>query len=111
MTKAAIKKRLAHPIPQERPWATALRYRPTRDEIDLTLDGGARLVVPRKAVDELRRLPKSHMRQLELLAGGEALSLRIDDIDIYVPGLVRDLIGFGTAALPAKRRVGCPSSG
>jgi hypothetical protein len=109
MTDAEIDYMLAHPIPQERPWGTSVRYDAARDAVHLELDGGATLVMPRAAIDELRDLPKSHMRELALGPGGHALSLRRDDVDVYVPGLVRDLIGFGQRAfhpdqLPKRRR-------
>jgi len=99
MTTAEMDDRLANPTPHERPWATFVRYDASRDELQLGLDGGTVLSVPRDTIEELRGLPKSHMRDLRLMADGHALSLRRDDIDISIPGLVRDLVGFGCRAL------------
>jgi hypothetical protein len=105
MTKAEIAEKLANPAPQERPWGTSVHYSAVRDELRLGLDGGTVLVMPRRAIDELRDVPKSHMRELELIADGHALSLRRDDVDIYVPGLVRDLVGFGETATHPNQRL------
>jgi hypothetical protein len=84
---------------RERPWAVRVSYRPRRDEVCLVLDGGASVVVPRTAIDELRDLPRAHMSEITLMSGGHAVAVERDDIHIYVPGLVRDLIGLGTQAV------------
>jgi hypothetical protein len=88
----------------ERPSATAVSYSRARDEVRLMLDSGTALVTPRRSIAELRALPRSHMRVLELMSGGQVLALDSDDVHIYVPGLVRDLTGWGTEAVHLKTR-------
>jgi hypothetical protein len=101
--RALLAAELAHPAPRERPWGTAVSYSRVRDEIRLVLDSGTTVVMPRQSIAELRALPPSHMRKLELIGDGEALALDIDDVHIYVPGLVRDMTGYGSKALHPKQ--------
>ena len=81
------------PMLRPRPWATSVSYDAARDEISLVLDRGARLVVPRCSVAELRDLPAARIHDLTLIGDGEALASEADDVHVFVPGLVRDLIG------------------
>ena len=101
--KALIAAELANPTPRDRPWGTSVSYSRLRDEIRLVLDSGTCVVMPRKAIAELRALPQSHMRELELIADGEALALELDDVHIYVPGLVRDMTGYGSKGLHPRQ--------
>jgi hypothetical protein len=99
MTDAAASDTPAALPLRERPWAVRVSYRPRRDEVCLVLDGGATVVLPRTAIDELRDLPQAHMSEITLMSGGHAVAVERDDIHIYVPGLVRDLTGIGTHAV------------
>jgi len=101
--QALIDAEAAHPTPRERPWATAVSYSPARDEIRLVLDSGSAIIMPRKAILELRGVPKSHLRELRLIGDGHALALDTDDVHIYVPGLVRDMTGYGAKALHPRQ--------
>jgi hypothetical protein len=97
-TGAEIAAAFANPPPKHSPRATSVSYRPARDEVRLVLTGSVTLLVPRAAIDELRDLPKSHLRHLRLTPGGGAVALDRDDVHISVPGLVRDLVGFERVA-------------
>ena len=101
--KALLAAELAHPTPRDRPWGTSVSYSRTRDEIRLVLDSGTAVVMPRKAIAELRGLPQSHLKDLELIADGAALALEVDDVHIYVPGLVRDMTGYGLKGLHPRQ--------
>jgi hypothetical protein len=101
--KALIAAELANPTPRDRPWGTSVSYSRGRDEVRLVLDSGTAVVMPRKAIAELRSLPQSHMYELELIADGEALALELDDVHIYVPGLVRDMTGYGSKGLHPRQ--------
>lgn len=96
-TDAEIAAAFANPPPKRGPRATSVSYRPARDEVRLVLNSTVTLLVPRTAIDELRDLPKSHLRRLRLTPGGGAVALDTDDVHISVPGLVRDLVGFEQA--------------
>jgi hypothetical protein len=76
------------------PWARSVSYDAATDDVRLVLESGATLVAPRKAIGELRDLPASHMEELRVLSDGETLTLRTDDVDIFIPGLLWELVGF-----------------
>jgi hypothetical protein len=101
--RALVAAEAAHPTPRDRPWGTSVSYSRGRDEIRLVLDSGTSVVMPRKAIAELRALPQSHMRELELMDDGRAIALDVDDVHIYVPGLVRDMTGYGSKGLHPRQ--------
>lgn len=75
------------------PRATAVQYDRASDQIRLVLTRGVTLVFPRKGIEELRDLSADHMENLSLIGDGEALVAEADDVHVFVPGLVRFLIG------------------
>ncbi|MEA2688649.1 MAG: hypothetical protein QOJ39_1226 [Candidatus Eremiobacteraeota bacterium] len=101
--RALVAAEIAHPTPRDRPWGTSVSYSRARDEIRLVLDSGTSVAMPRKAIAELRALPQSHMHELELIDDGRALALDVDDVHIYVPGLVRDMTGYGSKGLHPRQ--------
>ena len=76
------------------PWATSVSFVAARNQVRLTLETGVELFIPRDTIEELADRPASHMRELTLLGNGEALASEADDVHIFVPGLVRDVVGF-----------------
>jgi hypothetical protein len=102
-TDAEIAAAFANPPPKREPRATSISYRPARDEVRLVLTSAVTLLVPRWAIDELRDLPKSHLRRLRLTPGGGAVALDQDDVHISVPGLVRGLVGFEKSETASAR--------
>ncbi len=104
MTDDEITAILNNPPPRIGPYATAVRYASTRDEIALVLDMGVTLAIPRAAVSGLGLLPKARLRQLELMGDGDAIALHDADIHISVRGLVRNLIGLDRARPLAHAR-------
>ena len=85
-------RRPAQPIPG--PFATSVAYDDGTDEIRIVLETGVVLTVSRHLVEELRDLPRSHMRDLSLIGEGEALASEADDVHIFFPGLLWDIVGF-----------------
>ena len=89
-------------------------YAPKRDVITLHLSTGARVEVPRLAVRELKNLNQAQLRALRADNAGVTVSQRDLDIDIYLPGLLSEVLGVkpgavlgrkgGTSRSPAKRR-------
>lgn len=89
-------------------------YAPKRDVISLRLSTGALVEFARLAVKELRRLNRGQLQSLAPDNAGLTLSQRDLDIDIYLPGLLSELLGVkpgallgqkgGTSRSPAKRR-------
>ena len=66
------------------------RYDPERDLIDLKLAGGGSIAIPRKAVPGLERASAATMESIEVSSAGDALSWPSLDVDVYVPGLIRE---------------------
>jgi hypothetical protein len=89
-------------------------YAPKRDVITLHLSTGALVEIPRLAVKELKNFDQSQLRALRPDNAGATLSQRDLDIDIYLSGLLSDVLGVkpgavlgrkgGTSRSPAKRR-------
>jgi hypothetical protein len=89
-------------------------YAPKRDVIALHFSTGALVEIPRSAVKELKNLNHAQLRALRPDNAGATLSQRELDIDIYLPGLLSELLGVkpgavlgrkgGTSRSPAKRR-------
>src|SRR5947209_15941460 len=70
------------------PWARSLAYDEMADELRLVLKSGITVVIPRRAIPELRDAPASHMSDLALLGDGELIESKADDVHILVPGLL-----------------------
>ncbi len=89
-------------------------YVPKSDVIALRLSTGALIEFPRQAIEELRDLNQRQLQALKADNAGATLSQRDLDIDIYLPGLLSEVLGFnpgavlgrkgGTSRSPAKRR-------
>lgn len=76
------------------PWARSVSYDEAHDTVQLVLESGTTVGIPRSAIEELCDLPIARMNELTLLGDGESLSLRAYDVDIFVPGLLWELVGF-----------------
>jgi hypothetical protein len=96
------------------PMLERVGYAPKRDVIALHLSTGALVEIPRLAVKELRDLNQGQLHALRPENAGVTLSQRDLDIDIYLPGLLSEMLGVkpgailgrkgGTSRSPAKRR-------
>jgi hypothetical protein len=63
------------------------------DALELTLRSGVVVGLPRKQIRELRRAKPADISSIEIQPGGDAISFRSIDVDIYVPGLLADELG------------------
>lgn len=96
------------------PMLERVGYAPKRDVIMLHLSSGARVELPRLAVKELRNLNERQLNGLRPDNAGVTLSQHALDIDIYLPGLLSEMLGVqpgavlgrkgGISRSPAKRR-------
>ncbi len=96
------------------PMLERVGYAPRRDVITLHLSTGALVEIPRRAIKELRNLNREQLHALRPDNAGVTLSRRDLDIDIYLPGLLSEMLGVkpgavlgrkgGTSRSPAKRR-------
>jgi hypothetical protein len=68
-------------------------YNRNRDALDLTLRKGITVSIPRKQIRELRNAGAADLARVEIQPGGDGISFRKIDVDIYVPGLLADELG------------------
>jgi hypothetical protein len=66
------------------------RNDPDRDRVDLKFAGGGSMTIPRKAVHGLEQATAATMESIEVSPAGDALSWPSLDVDVYVPGLIRE---------------------
>ncbi len=69
------------------------RYDLAGDTIDLTFRSGISVLLPRVRIRELRGATKAQLAAVEIQPGGDGLSFRALDVDIFVPGLIADELG------------------
>jgi hypothetical protein len=75
--------------------ATAIRYEDESDDIRVVLRSGIAVSIPRHLIDELKDLPVCDLSGgLSLGIGNDVICLPKHDVDISLPGLLRDLFGF-----------------
>jgi hypothetical protein len=68
-------------------------YDRSRDALDLTLRKGITVSIPRKQIRELANARPKSLVEVEIQPGGDGISFREIDVDIYVPGLLADELG------------------
>ncbi len=69
------------------------RYNRSTDALDLTLRKGIAVSIPRKQIRELTNALAADLARVEIQPGGDGISFRTIDVDIYVPGLLADELG------------------
>jgi hypothetical protein len=94
---------------EESQFGTALRYVRSRNLLVLTLKNGAEVSLPIHLIPDLKDVAPTQLTRVRLSPVGDALELRELDIDIYVPGIIRRILGFdalqrraGSTKTPAK---------
>lgn len=68
-------------------------YNRKTDALDLTLRKGITVSIPRKQIRELANADAADLARVEIQPGGDGISFRKIDVDIYVPGLLADELG------------------
>ena len=63
------------------------------DTLDLTLRRGVTVSFPRMQIRELVAAMPSDLAKVEIQQGGDGISFRTIDVDIYVPGLLAQELG------------------
>jgi hypothetical protein len=71
----------------------AAGYNRKTDALDLTLRKGVTVSIPRKQIQELANADAADLARVEIQPGGDGISIRRIDVDIYVPGLLADELG------------------
>ncbi len=86
------------------------RYDGRGDTLNLTLRNGIVVRLPRFHIRELADARAVDMRKIEIQPGGDGISFRSIDVDIYVPGLLADELGPLFAKALGKRSKGRTSA-
>ncbi len=63
------------------------------DTLDLTLRKGLTVRVPRSQIRELASAKPGDVARVEIQPGGDGISFRSINVDIYLPGLLADELG------------------
>ena len=92
------------------PRAERVSYDPKNRLIMLDLRGGAVLGLPVGAIRELAGAKPSQLKTIRAGFGGESITLEDLDVDISIPGLLRDLVGLTSAATLLGRKGGSAKS-
>jgi hypothetical protein len=84
-------------------------YDKASDAVHLRFRGGGSMVIPRAIIPGLERQSTSSLEAVSVSPAGDALSWRLLDIDIYLPGLVERAFGnrlfaAATGRLGGRRR-------
>ena len=85
------------------PMLERVNYAPKRDVITLRLTSGALVEIPRLAVKELKKLNPAQLQALKPDNAGITLSQRDLDIDIYLPGLLSEVLGVKPGAVLGRK--------
>ncbi len=84
----------------------AARYNRRADTVDLTLRKGVVIRLPRLQIRELADAKPADLAKIEIQPGGDGLSFRSINVDIYVPGLLADELGSLFASAMGSRSRG-----
>jgi hypothetical protein len=76
-------------------YARKMTYDRRRREFCLVLNSGVRVTIPLAMVTELAEATPAQLVRVHLDNVGGALELRELDMDVSIPGLIRDVLGFG----------------
>ena len=72
---------------------TLAQYDRKADTIDLTLRSGVMVRLPRHQILELKNATSADVAKIDIQPGGDGISFRKINVDIYVPGLLADELG------------------
>jgi len=75
----------------ERGYATSVKYRKAVDSFELSLRSGVTLLIPRALIEEFKAATPSDLRAVTLTPSGSTITCEPLDVDISVPGIVREV--------------------
>jgi hypothetical protein len=106
MTAAAARGR----IEMKRDGARSVRYDEKRDELQLALNNGVTISIPRLQIPGLEKATREDLEAVELSPMTTSISFERLDADYSVQGLIRQVLGLneqqrvaGSVTSPAKR--------
>jgi hypothetical protein len=85
--------------------AIDVTYRGQDESIELQMQSGVRVQIPLRLIDELADVPAGMLHDgLGLAVAGDAISVRSLDVDIAIPGLLRDIFGLDFQRLGGRAK-------
>jgi hypothetical protein len=91
--------------------ARSIRYYAKNDSFTLEMISGIRLTIPRAGISEFDGAPSKSITGVTIGIGDDVIECRALDVDIFIPGLLRDILGLNTgqrigglAKTPAKAK-------
>lgn len=85
---------------------TGARYDKRKDAIELAFASGGKMMVPRELVPDLEGAPAAALSRVSVSPAGDAISWRLLDVDVFVPGLVERTFGRRLFAASTGREGG-----
>lgn len=85
-------------------------YDSESDTLELVMRSGIAVRLPRKQISELRNAKPSSLANVEIQPGGDGITVRDIDVDIFVPGLLADEFGTLFAKAMGRRTRGVTSA-
>lgn len=82
------------------------RYNHRQDALTLVLRNGIAVQMPRSQIREIANASPSDVAKVEVQPGGDGITFRSLDVDIYAPGLLADKLGSLFAASLGRRTRG-----
>ncbi|HVA38046.1 MAG TPA: DUF2442 domain-containing protein [Candidatus Dormibacteraeota bacterium] len=110
MTDAMYRAAVKHAKRDEPIDVVAARYNRKADSVDITLRNGIAVRLPRIRIRELAHASPEDVAKIEIQPGGDAVSFRRINVDIYVPGLLADELGSLFARAMGRRSRGRTSA-
>ena len=82
------------------------RYDRKADTLNLTLRKGITVCFPRRQIWEIAKAKPADLRKVEIQPGGDGISIRSVNVDIYVPGLLAEELGSLFAKANGRKSLG-----
>ncbi len=82
------------------------RYDPRRDALDLNFASGGTITIPRELIPGLEAATPQILASVAISPARDAISWRLLDIDVYVPGLIERVFGSRLFAASTGRQGG-----
>lgn len=92
------------------PRAEYVTYQPLTSSIKIGLRDDVTLEIPVWMISELAGATPEQLMQMRAGMNGEALTVEEIDVDVSIPGLLRDLVGVTAAAAALGRKGGSARS-
>jgi len=87
-----------------------VRYDRVSDALEFVLRKGITVGIPRSHIREIARAKPSDLAKIEIQPGGDGISIRKLDVDIYVPGLLAEELGSVFAKAMGRKTRGRTSA-